>query len=136
MQGRGNVSGDSTKWLNFEEMQTPPRLQQFDSSEASNSLCYEQLLSVDEELLLAVDDKLLLTVDDEPSADDEPGVEMQTETIDELSTSHTEQDCGALHEDALEYISDYIIKKLKLEEFKNSENSFTWVDQSVQRLFE
>lgn len=38
-------------------------------------------------------------------------------------------DIGRLQTDALEYISGYIIRKLRLEEYKCEENSQTWVDQ-------
>lgn len=38
-------------------------------------------------------------------------------------------DIGTLKEDALEYISGYIIRKLNLKGFECQENSFTWVDQ-------
>ena len=37
-------------------------------------------------------------------------------------------DKGFLQEDALEYISGYIIRKLNLEEYEAHESSFTWVD--------
>lgn len=36
---------------------------------------------------------------------------------------------GALEEDALEYISGYIIRKLNLQEYQCHENTHTWVDQ-------
>lgn len=57
-----------------------------------------------------------------------PDTEIESDVIDTLDTSHP-GDCGILQEDALEYISGYIIKKLNLEEYKSCENSFTWVDQ-------
>lgn len=39
------------------------------------------------------------------------------------------EDIGTLQEDALEYISGYIIRKLNLTEYQCSQNSCTWVDQ-------
>lgn len=38
-------------------------------------------------------------------------------------------DTGILKDDAIEYISGYVIRKLNLSEYESSENSFTWVDQ-------
>lgn len=53
---------------------------------------------------------------------------MEPEVIDALDTSQPD-DCGFLEEDALEYISGYMLRKLRLEEHTSSESSFTWVDQ-------
>ena len=60
------------------------------------------------------------------------------ETIEEMEDKDEEfsdlvetsfDDIGILQEDALEYISGYIIRKLNLEEYESHESSFTWVDQ-------
>ena len=60
------------------------------------------------------------------------------ETIEEIEDKDEEfsdlvetsvDDIGILQEDALEYISGYIIRNLNLEEYESHESSFTWVDQ-------
>lgn len=51
-----------------------------------------------------------------------------TEEFDDLEEMSFD-DIGTLQEDALEYISGYIIRKLKLEEYECHEISYTWIDQ-------
>ena len=67
------------------------------------------------------------------------------ETIEEMEDKGEEfsdlveisfDDIGILQEDALEYMSGYIIRKLNLEEYESHESSFTWVDQVSKGLLE
>lgn len=55
-------------------------------------------------------------------ADSDPKV------LDELHTEDMD-DGDILRDDALEFLSGYIIRKRHLEEYESSENTFTWVDQ-------
>ena len=59
---------------------------------------------------------------DSPESDSNDGV------LEDLNESNFD-DIGIFQEDALEYISGYIIRKLNLEEYECHENSYTWVDQ-------
>lgn len=52
----------------------------------------------------------------------------ESDELDDLQCENFD-DIGTLQTDALEYISGYIIRKLRLEEYKCEENSQTWVDQ-------
>lgn len=58
---------------------------------------------------------------------DEIGEDYTSEPV-EFDESNFE-DIGELEEDALEYISGYLIRKLNLQEYQSKENSFTWVDE-------
>lgn len=54
--------------------------------------------------------------------------EIPTEEFDDLDGTSFDA-IGTLQVDALEYISGYIIRKLKLEGYECHESSNTWVDQ-------
>lgn len=40
-----------------------------------------------------------------------------------------EENFNGLHEDALEYIAGYIVRKLGLTEYVSNEPTFTWIDK-------
>lgn len=63
----------------------------------------------------------VLDIEDQPNLDEE-------DQIGDLDKTDLD-DIGFLHEDALEYIAGYMIKKLNLEKEQCHSNSSTWVDQ-------
>lgn len=134
LQGRGNVAGDDTEWLNFTDDETVHA----NSGVISNSFCHEELFSEAEVLQQSqnCESSVLhssicfdeVSGYDRPTTFWEPDMETESEMVDKLSPAQPD-DCGVLQEDALEYIAGYIIKKLKLDQYRSTENSFTWVDE-------
>uniref|UniRef100_Q7M4J6 P element homolog (Lu-P1 element) n=1 Tax=Lucilia cuprina TaxID=7375 RepID=Q7M4J6_LUCCU len=100
LNGTGNVENDNTEWLN------------------STNFTITSLAKVDE-------------VSEEIHLDCQAPISIHAPTEEQfLDLDETDlDDIGILQEDALEYISGYIIRKHNLEEYQCRENTFTWVDE-------
>lgn len=66
---------------------------------------------------------------------DIPHCENPTEYLTDSDSSivaeetEVESDIDQFHEDAVEYLAGYLIRKLKLKDEESTEANFTWVDQ-------